>query len=92
MSAIFLAMMKYGPMLFSFIQSAQTFVTAVGTQATGPAKLAAVTAAIVKAAPEIGALVQADPTHSNHLQDYINGSVALMKSLNASASDAPSGA
>lgn len=80
-----LALLQYAPLVFGFVSSAENFVTAIGTKATGQEKLAAVTNAVVTAAPEIGNLIAADPSHSNHLTDYINGTVALMNSLNKSA-------
>jgi hypothetical protein len=80
----FLALLlQYSPMIFGLIQTAETVATTMATKPSGAAKLAAVTSAVVQSAPAIGALVQASPDHSNHLQDYISGSVAVMNSLNA---------
>ncbi len=80
----FLALLlQYAPMIMGFIQTAETVGNALSTKASGPAKLAAVTSAVVAAAPAIGAVVAASPDHSNHLQDYISGTVQIMNSLNA---------
>ena len=80
----FLALLlQYMPMIMGLIQTAETVGATLSTKATGQAKLAAVTAAVVQTAPAIGALVAANPDHSNHLQDYISGTVAVMKSLDA---------
>ena len=80
----FLALLlQYAPMIFGFMQTAETVGQTLATKPTGQAKLAAVTAAVVQSAPAIGALVAANPDHSNHLQDYISGSVTIMNSLNA---------
>lgn len=93
----FLALLlQYAPMIFGFIQTAETVGTTLATKATGQAKLAAVVSAVTTSAPAIGALVAASPDHSNHLNDYISGSVAIMNSLNAWAATqtqqaAPSG-
>jgi len=70
-------------MIFGFVQIAEN-VTAGIAGKTGTQKLAAVTQAVVTAAPAIGQIIQANPDHSNHLTDYINGTVALMNSLNQS--------
>lgn len=80
---IFSYLATYLPMIFGFVQIAENATAAIQGK-TGTQKLAAVTQAVVTAAPAIGQLIQADPAHSNHLNDYIEGSVALMKSLNAS--------
>ena len=95
----FLALLlQYAPMIFGFMQTAETVATTLATKPTGQAKLAAVTSAVVQAAPAIGAAIAANPDHSNHLQDYISGSVLIMNSLNtwaasqAKASDGASGA
>lgn len=80
----FLALLlQYAPMIFGFIQTAETVGATLSTKATGQAKLAAVVSAVTTAAPAIGAVVAASPDHSNHLNDYISGSVAIMNSLNA---------
>lgn len=81
--AIFTLLMQYLPLVFGFVQTAETLTSAISGK-TGPQKLAAVKAAVVGAVPAVGDLIQADPSHSNHLTDYINGTVELMKSLNAS--------
>ncbi len=61
----------------------------MATKPSGSAKLAAVTSAVVQAAPALGSLIQANPDRSNHLQDYISGSVAVMNSLNKWAAAQP---
>lgn len=81
MPAIFALFAQYAPLIFGFVQTAETVFSAFQGK-TGPAKLAAVASAVVAASPAIGQLIQANPTNSNHLNDYINGSVELMKSMN----------
>jgi len=78
-----LLLMQYMPLITGLVQTAETVGNAMATKATGAQKLKAVTDAVVATAPAIGALVQASPEKSNHLQDYISGTVQVMNSLNA---------
>lgn len=91
----FLSMLlQYSPLIFGMIQTAETVAATMAKKPTGQAKLEAVTTAVVRSAPAIGALIAANSDHSNHLQDYISSSVTIMNSLNAWAKqqDAGSGA
>lgn len=73
---------QYAPLIFGFISTAENAATAAGTVKAGPAKLAAVAKAVVAVAPDVAALIQANPDHSNHLNDYISASVGIVNDLN----------
>jgi hypothetical protein len=89
----FLALlMQYAPMIFGLIQTADTVATTMASKPTGQAKLAAVTSAVVQAAPAIGSMIAANPDHSNHLNDYVSASVSVMNSLNKWAASQPTDA
>lgn len=89
----FLLLMQYAPLITGLINVAENVSANVAKKPTGQAKLAAVTSAVVQSAPAIGALIAANPEHSNHLENYISGSVAVINSLNAWAqNDSSSGA
>jgi len=80
----FLALLsQYLPLIFGLAQVAENATANIAGK-TGPQKQAAVISGLVAAAPAIGQMIQANPDHSNHLKDYINGTVALMNSLNQS--------